>query len=378
MIEVKVSLQLRPFKTLAAHEDPSSSLIAKPRGWLSSVLLVPAGLSYSALPWYAQTWLVARAVLLPILFALPLVCYADQPELLRSAWYAPVMGIAACALPSAGVPVAGGIVFLPMLTLGGVCPRDAVAFSAATQMLGVGVFAPLNWLVLNPSVFIPEAWLYAAWPSCAGLLFSLLLAPLHSDGDLQVIYSLFCLFIAIYTIRGLLGGGLDTAESSAAQSISNLGRWDHFFFGVAGVLGGWLTGYIGVSIEKVLFVLLTWRYGINARTASVTSIALVGWVSALSFFIHATSPCQPGAPGYVGAVPYAYWLMGLPGILIGSVVGPQINQAIGSRNIMIGFVVLLLAEVTRNTLTSLGFLVDEAEEEQLCNPQACAYDDWHY
>ena len=134
---------------------------------------MPAGCQFDTLPLYARIWLVTRAALLPLVSALPVVVYWDELDMLRAAWYAPLMGIAACALPSAGVPVAGGIVFLPVLTLGGVCPRDAVAFSAATQMLGVGVFAPLNWLVVDPSVFIPAALWLAIVPSVVGVVIAL-------------------------------------------------------------------------------------------------------------------------------------------------------------------------------------------------------------
>ena len=47
--------------------------------------------------------------------------------------YVPLMGLCAAALPAAGAPVAGGIVFMPILTLNKICPRDAVAFAAAMQ-----------------------------------------------------------------------------------------------------------------------------------------------------------------------------------------------------------------------------------------------------
>jgi hypothetical protein len=44
------------------------------------------------------------------------------------------MGVVACALPTSGMPVAGGIVFLPVLThIAGLSARQAVAFAAATQ-----------------------------------------------------------------------------------------------------------------------------------------------------------------------------------------------------------------------------------------------------
>jgi len=201
---------------------------------------------------------------------------------------------------------------------------------------------------------VPGAWRLAALPAVIGLLVSLLGFPLRNDEQLEAMYVLFCLFVAAYTVRGMLRGHLDTANIASKQQLSRLGPSDVALAAVAAVIGGCLTGYIGVCIEKVLFVLLTWRYGVNARAASVTSIALVGWISAVAFALHAIAPCSPAAPGYIGAVPYAYWLMVLPGILVGSVVGPYINAAVGSRRVMIAFVVLLLVEVGRYSLLLLA------------------------
>ena len=110
------------------------------------------------------------------------------------------------------------------------------------------------------------------------------------------------------------------------------------------VAGGILTGYIGVAIEKVLFILFTMRLpservggppSCNPRTRAwlrvarvrahniyatlsclvaasslltlrslpcspaaitVTSITLVGWLSGLATVLHAISPCDPAAP----------------------------------------------------------------------------------
>lgn len=343
--------------------------------WFASLLGLPPGLRLSELVQYARAWLILRAALLPVLILLPVVVYWENLSVLKSAWYAPFMGIAACALPSAGVPVAGGIIFFPMLTHAGICPRDAVAFSAATQMLGVGVFAPLNWLVLEPSVLMPRVWFISALPASAGLIISLLLIPIKSNALLKGIYSIFCLCVAGYTARGLAHEQLDTSstdgEKASHKSTSSLNSpscSDLVIFGCASVLGGLLTGYIGNSIENVLFVLLTWRYGVNARKASVTSITLVGWLSMLSFVIHALSPCNPEAEGYIGAVPYMYWLMVLPGILIGSVCGPTISMTLGSRHIMKIFVALLCIEVLRHLVSNLGLLGGGASA---CLPQ-CA------
>ena len=115
------------------------------------------------------------------------------------------------------------------------------------------------------------------------------------------------------------------------------------------VLGGALTGWIGVSSEKVLFVLLSRYATIHLRTATITSITLVGWLSGVALTIHALSPRDPTAPRYIGAIPIGLWIVGLPGILVGSILGPQLNKLVGSRNILLAFALMLLCEGAKNT-----------------------------
>ena len=57
--------------------------------------------------------------------------------------YTPFLAIVAAAIPASGAPIAGGIIFIPVLQLDSLTLRNAIAFSSATQMLGVGVFAPV-------------------------------------------------------------------------------------------------------------------------------------------------------------------------------------------------------------------------------------------
>lgn len=57
--------------------------------------------------------------------------------------YTPFLAIVAAAIPAAGAPIAGGIIFIPVLQLDSLNLRNAVAFSSATQFLGVGIFAPV-------------------------------------------------------------------------------------------------------------------------------------------------------------------------------------------------------------------------------------------
>ena len=52
-------------------------------------------------------------------------------------------------------------------------------------------------------------------------------------------------------------------------------------------VGGVLVGVIGIGIEKILFCLVTWGpRGIHVRDASISSVAVVGWLSCISMIVH--------------------------------------------------------------------------------------------
>ena len=128
----------------------------------------PPGTSFSDLNPFLQLWMVGRVVLFFVLITLPFLVL--QWETITRVWFAPLMGIVAAAIPASGAPVAGGVVFLPVLDSFGVCPRDAVAFSAATQFFGVGIFAPLNWLIKDKNIFIWPVIKRTCVPSAIGLV----------------------------------------------------------------------------------------------------------------------------------------------------------------------------------------------------------------
>jgi len=155
--------------------------------------------------------------------SLPFVCI----ELRQIKWYAPVMGAVAALLPASGAPIAGGIIFFPILTSLGVCSADAVAFSAATQFLGCGVFAPLNWLVQDPSVFNADIFKLALPPGALGLALGLYLCTLGAK-SMYIVWTFifFSLFVLAYTLQGLLGHRLITKDTPAPADAETSGPID--------------------------------------------------------------------------------------------------------------------------------------------------------
>ena len=139
-----------------------------------------------------QWWVTVRMYLSAVLCVFPFMVY--EPLELLTMWRVPVMAILAASIPASGAPVAGGIIFLPVLQTYGVCPRDAVAFSALTQFFGCGIFSPLNWLVQDPTVFLPGALRIAFLPSLIGLLAALSYIKVngcHGDHVVLLVFAVF-------------------------------------------------------------------------------------------------------------------------------------------------------------------------------------------
>ncbi|KAH8070296.1 hypothetical protein JL721_5059 [Aureococcus anophagefferens] len=78
-------------------------------------------------------------------------CVLYPPSELAKYWYGPLMGLASAIRQLARSP--GGIVFFPILMLAGFSPSEAVAYAAATQMIGVGLFVPGSFIVYEPTPY---------------------------------------------------------------------------------------------------------------------------------------------------------------------------------------------------------------------------------
>lgn len=47
-------------------------------------------------------------------------------------------------------------------------------------------------------------------------------------------------------------------------------------------------------------------------------------------------------------MPVNYWVMALPGLLVGTMVGPVINLAVGPKVVLSVFVLILVVEIARS------------------------------
>mmetsp|Transcript_10623 Transcript_10623/g.21222 ORF Transcript_10623/g.21222 Transcript_10623/m.21222 type:complete len:417 (-) Transcript_10623:168-1418(-) len=363
---------------------------------------------------------ISPAILVFVL-VLPMLIYQKEyfSTFFHDTWYVPIMGIIGCTIPSGGAPVAGGVVFLPILTMKNIEAHEAVAFAASTQMVGVGIFAPMGWMSRDPTVLMPS-FLKPMFPfALAGLLFSYLVTPLEKEDEVLLVFTIFVICLAIYVIKGLVTSQLDTSQNDSSEEeeaenssqsteevvedeesaegygtmsttapvverqMSKAERRNLVFtpklftiYAVCCFLGGMLCGWIGIGVEKVTFFLLTYFHKVDVIAAGLSSITMNGWLSFFAFLLHAV--CTPEDEGFgphltcglkdelnpgghvFGKVPYELWLSVLPGILIGSLIGPAVNAAVGPRNIMIIFVGFLFFDATYNiyNLATNGFIAE--------------------
>ena len=281
----------------------------------------------------AQYWIKHRLHLLCFLTVLPFILY--PLETLKKTWITSFLGLLACCLPSGGAPIAGGIIFLPSLQLIGLSSKQAVAFCTATQSFGCGVFAPLNWLDKDQGILIKNTIPLCLLFGSFGLIFAFQ-NPL-AEHQVGLLFACFCLFLASTVVYGLFHDLTTQNEPVKFRKITTLkGIQDYSLYIIGSLIGGMIAGWIGIGIEKIYFLLATSYHKAELRRATISAIALIGWLSSISCLVHFF---------ILKDVPISYWVSSLPGVLLGSIVGPIINKYLGSFNVMIIFCIFLFLNV---------------------------------
>lgn len=290
-----------------------------------------------------RAWEIFRFILLALLFPLPFFLLS-WPEI-KQAWSTSLFGLLACCLPSGGAPIAGGIVFIPALQMLGVSPKQCVAFCSVTQAFGCGIFAPLNWIAKDPGIIIKNSLITTLPSGMLGLFLALFVFPVN-ESDVNYIFAYFCIFLLVTVIYGLQHD-LTTQDEplkflqSHSMSITIL---TFLLYIIGGLVGGMLVGWIGIGIEKVFFLLATSFHKAELRRATVTAIFVVGLLSSVSAASHLF---------IFRDVPIPFWICGLPGVLLGSIIGPSVNAYLGSKNVMIVFCVFLVFNIAFDLSKSL-------------------------
>ena len=275
-------------------------------------------------------------VVVPVLWVVLLVLFMDRDSFLRT-MLMPLIGILAALLANC-IPIGGGIVYVPLLSLLGEDINLSVAFTVATMTIGNGVFGFLHWLATDPSLIIWESFLYTVLPCSLGSASGILFMPPLDALWVKKFFGAFCLLVAVYValLARAYGEGDDKASAMPAvartRPAPSRAQWAvvaSVFF-LSGLL---LVTSIGIGPALIAFFMLGDNYlGYSQKQAIVTGIITGGWVSAVPFLLHLL---------VLGDVPIRLWIMVLPGVYMGAMLAPRVYDIVGMQKIFAAFSVFL-------------------------------------
>jgi uncharacterized membrane protein YfcA len=274
---------------------------------------------------------ILRSVI-PCLWVICFILIMDRESVITF-WYMPILGIFAACLANC-VPIGGGIVYVPALSLLGVDMKLSVAFTVATMTCGNGTFGFLKWLNKDHTLILWYSMYFTVIPSWLGTICSLAFTQ-PDVSVIRLLFGVFCLLLAIYVIYMLYKKNTVTADNiSPAISYKDVDMKSWLVLALISFFGG-LVLVPNIGIGPALTTYLTLAYfGIKDDSAIVTGIIVGGWVSIVPFIIHAM---------YFKDVPYNMWMMVLPGVYIGAQLAPVLYAKIGTDVVLGSFGIFLIA-----------------------------------
>uniref|UniRef100_A0A7S4T0H4 Membrane transporter protein n=1 Tax=Ditylum brightwellii TaxID=49249 RepID=A0A7S4T0H4_9STRA len=287
--------------------------------------------------------------ILPLLWIILFVSTMDR-TMLYSSYAMPLLGICSASLANA-VPVGGGIVFVPILSLFGVKLSLGTAFAVSTMTFGNGVFGFLTWLRKDPSSIAWRVVPCAVLPAWVGATLGTL-RPFLTTGQCRHLFGFFCVVVGIVVLRGiyqnqgrnddLKGRPFSIVENNHHIIIGDDGEDDPegsspsrqkilacCFSFLAGLI---LVPHIGIGNAMTTFLVCSFVWRLPAKPSVVTGILVGGWTSLVPFLLHLF---------VLQDIPIALWVMGLPGVYLGARIAPLVHEKLGITNVLIAFVVFL-------------------------------------
>jgi uncharacterized membrane protein YfcA len=154
----------------------------------------------------------------PVLWCIGFVLIMDR-ESLFEAWFMPFLGLLAAFLANS-VPIGGGIVYIPALSLLGANITLGAAFTISVMPFGNGIFGLLRWLLKDPSVLIWESFQYTVLPSWIGSLVAMFLLPKPQIYWIKQCFGWFCFFLGVFVLLTIYRGGLKNVFITPSTSSS--------------------------------------------------------------------------------------------------------------------------------------------------------------
>lgn len=260
------------------------------------------------------------------------------------------------SLVGGGTSEGGGAVAFPAFTKVLMIPADqARTFTYAIQAVGMTA-ASLCILWLRVPIE-RRALLLAAPAGVVGVLVSTtLIAPSVPLPIVRVYFTVLLTSLAIALMVLRLRRLHDRNEL-----IPVFGRRERLILIGTGLLGGLLSGLVGVGENTVAFIVLVLLFRVSEKIATPTTVILMTVVSVAAFFSHAVLLRDFTAPVT------DYWLAAVPIVVVGAPLGAVICARLSARTICTILIALIAVEFVstlvlvpmtgRTLLTAAGLLV---------------------
>lgn len=237
------------------------------------------------------------------------------------------------SLVGGGTSEGGGAVAFPVFTkILSIPAGQARIFTFAIQSIGMSA---ASLVILRRRVPIEyRALRYAAPPAVVGVALSAtLLAPSLSMPDIRIGFTtlLTSLALALLVLERRVGDGRN-------QRIPVLGRREAALLGLAGFVGGVISGLVGVGENTVAFIALVLLFRVCEKVATPTTVILMTIVSIAGFLTHLLV-----LRDFTGPLP-GYWLAAVPVVVVGAPLGAFVCSMMSRRIIRRVLISLIAAE----------------------------------
>eukprot|EP00746_Dinoflagellata_sp_MGD_P134185 gnl/MRDRNA2_/MRDRNA2_68005_c0_seq1.p1 gnl/MRDRNA2_/MRDRNA2_68005_c0~~gnl/MRDRNA2_/MRDRNA2_68005_c0_seq1.p1 ORF type:complete len:429 (+),score=54.42 gnl/MRDRNA2_/MRDRNA2_68005_c0_seq1:120-1406(+) len=326
------------------HETQKTNGIATPKEvectFLEASLNLPHTDKDGQYPWYSWAWAAFRAVAF-MLFTYTCFAFGDRDQMKNSLIAFP-LGLAGSMFSCAGVPISGGVVFVPMLVhYANFPPSQAVALSQGVQVVGAAMLVPVTWLQREG----PRVIHWKIVPLCLavgliGAATAIWIVQL-SERNVLLVFTIFNIGLAFFSIHGAEEGNMLVQD----DEVELISIKDYSVYSAISWIGGFITAQVGICIDKIVFWTMTGYSKGSPLRSTITGVSINGWVSIFVF-------CCMAFRGDL--IPSTIILMMLPGVVLGTFIGPMAFRAFGSKPILWLFGILLIFECAKN----LGSLWD--------------------
>jgi len=142
---------------------------------------------------------------IPVVWCLLFVLIMDR-EGFFNFWYMPFLGLFAAVLCNT-VPIGGGVVYVPALSMLGVDIHLGVSFSVAVMTIGNGGLGFLRWLHKDATLIRWESFRYTVLPSSIGTFIAMVFFPPLDVATVRTLFAYFCLLLACLVLAAVYRGG---------------------------------------------------------------------------------------------------------------------------------------------------------------------------